>query len=298
MKRLGVMMAGVLVIGSSAAGAVKESWDWPKAMQQVARRFSGTEGVVLHIGDSITYANPYGQWARYGKGKSESDKQILKWMHTNENNDLDGWYLAAYDVKAGGKMLGRSYTAASGIRVDQYLKGGFKKMPPLKAIIKKYNPQIAVLMLGTNDVSAGRKVEAYKADLEQAVRLILDNGTVCVLSTIPPHCRKPDLARAYNKAIVEVAEKYKLPLIDFYGEIIDRRPKDWNGTLLGKNDVHPSARAGKVRASSAPTPENLSKVGYLLRGWLTVQKIKQVKAKVIDPLKKAASQKPKQPQSP
>jgi len=273
-----------------AVAAVKETWNWPRAMQQVAKKFTGVEGVVLHIGDSITYANPYGQWARYGKGKTKSDREILKWMHTGENNELDGWYLAAYDVKENGRMLGRSYTAAGGIRVDQYLRGGFKKMPPLKEVIKKYNPQIVVLMLGTNDVSAGRPVSAYKRDLERAVKIILDNGTICVLSTIPPHYRKPDLARAYNKAIIEVAKKYKLPLIDYYGEIIDRRPNDWNGTLMNKNDVHPSARAGKVTSSSAPTPENLSKVGYLLRGWLTVQKIKEVKAKVIDPLKKQKKQ--------
>ena len=33
---------------------------------------------------------------------------------------------------------------------------------------------------------------------------------------------------------------------------------------------------------AAKTPANLRNSGYLLRGWLSVQKIKQVKGRVID----------------
>jgi len=288
-----VKPAGEHSTASALAGArvqpVKDSWDWPTAMQEVTRKFTGTQGVVLHIGDSITYANPYGAWARNGKGQSESDRQILKWMHTGANNDLDGWHVAAFDVPG----RGGSYTAVGGMRLDQALAGGFHGIEPMADVINKYNPQIVILMLGTNDASANRPVAAFKADLEKAVGLILANHTIPVLSTIPPHIHKQALARQYNEAIVDIARRYKLPLIDFYGEILSRQPgMAWDGTLLGKNDVHPSAKAGDVTASSEPTPENLSRVGYLLRGWLSVQKIKEVKAKAIDPV--AASSHPKE----
>lgn len=269
---------------SSSPRLVLDSWDWPAAMQKVTGKFTGTQGVVLHVGDSITYSNPYGQWARNGQGKTASDRQVLKWMHAGENNDLDGWYLAAFDVS----NRGGSYTAVSGMRLDQALAGGFHGMPPMSEIIKKYNPQVVILMLGTNDVSAGRSVADYKADLEKAIKLILDNDTIPVLSTIPPHVNKPALAQDYNRAIIAAARAHKLPMIDFNGEILARHPDDWNGTLLQKNDVHPTASAGNVTAASEPTPENLSKVGYLLRGWLSVQKIKDVKAKAIDPADKPA----------
>jgi hypothetical protein len=260
---------------------LKDSWDWPDAMQEVTKKFTGTQGVVLHIGDSITYSNAYGQWARYGKGQTPADKAILKWMHTNGNKDEDGWYLAAFDVPD----RGGSYSAVSGMRLDQALAGGFHGIEPMADIIKKYNPQVVILMLGTNDASANRPVAAYRADLEKAVGLILANHTIPVLSTIPPHVRKQALAGQYNEAIVAVARRHKLPLIDFCGEILSRRPgMTWDGTLLNKNDVHPSAKAGDVTSSSEPTPQNLSKVGYLLRGWLSVQKIKEVKAKAIDPV--------------
>ncbi len=74
-----------------------------------------------------------------------------------------------------------------------------------------------------------------------------------------------------------------MPLIDYEAEILARRPKDWNGTLLGKNDVHPTAEHGKINAASAPTEENLRSSGYLLRGWLSVRKIAEVKQRVLDP---------------
>lgn len=292
MKRsIPVLLAAALVVpcawaapesSSDAAPAtrpIQDTWDWPAAMRKVTAGFTGTQGVVLHIGDSITYSNPYGQWARNGKGKTDSDKQILQWMHTGENNDQDGWYLASFDVPG----RGGSYTAVSGMRIDQALQGGFHGMPPMAAIVKKYNPQIAILMLGTNDVTAGRPVAAYKADLDKAVRLLLANNTIPVLSTIPPHYKKPQMAQEYNKVIIETARKHEVPLIDFYGEILARQPDGWNGTLLQKDDVHPTAKAGEIGAASEPTEENLGKVGYLLRGWLSVQKIKEVKAKAIDP---------------
>ncbi len=50
-----------------------EEHDYAPAMGQVAAHFKGQEGVVLHLGDSITYANPYSQWARSGRGKTPSE---------------------------------------------------------------------------------------------------------------------------------------------------------------------------------------------------------------------------------
>jgi hypothetical protein len=52
---------------------------------------------------------------------------------------------------------------------------------------------------------------------------------------------------------------------------------------MGKNDVHPTANQGGATPTSEPTEENLKNSGYLLRGWLSVKKIAEVKARVIDP---------------
>ena len=134
-------------------------------MKAVARRGDGRPGVVLHVGDSITHANPYGQWARAGEGRTDDDKAALAWMHAGADDDTDGWWLARADHPDGG----RSYTACGGIRADEMLAGGKNGMPSLAALLEKYRPQVVVLMLGTNDASAGRDVAAYRADMEKAV---------------------------------------------------------------------------------------------------------------------------------
>jgi hypothetical protein len=64
--------------------------------------------------------------------------------------------------------------------------------------------------------------------------------------------------------------------------MLTRRPNDWNGTLLEKNDVHPTVGKDGVTPTSEPTAENLSNSGYLLRGWLSVQKIAEVKKTVLE----------------
>src|SRR6478752_8659666 len=132
-----------------------QGWDYVPAMKKVAKQFHGRPGVVLHVGDSITHANPYGQWARFGKGQSDDDKAVLKWMHCGAEDDTDGWFLARFDHPDGG----RSHTAAGGMRADELLAGGKQKLPSLTELLKKYQPQMVVLMIGTNDVAQGRKPE-------------------------------------------------------------------------------------------------------------------------------------------
>ena len=283
MKTLLMAAAAVSLLGDfaspgTAAEPLAQDWDYAAAMKKVAAKFKGKEGVVLHVGDSITHANPYGQWARGGEGRSDEDKAVLAWMHLGADDESDGWFLARYDHPNGG----RSHSAAGGMRWDELLAGGKAELPSLAEMLKTYQPQIVVLMMGTNDASAGRKVEDVTKDAETAVKLILENGTICILSTIPPHIGSPERSKAYNEALRVVAKKHELPLIDYEREILKRRPDDWNGTLLNKNDVHPTAGIEGAKASSAPTDENLARSGYLLRGWLSVKKIGEVKRKVID----------------
>lgn len=258
---------------------VKETWDWAKEMIPVARKFTGREGMVILMGDSLTYANQSTRWARAGrnaKGASESDKAILRWSHANDGVKLtNGWSQAAVD-----RPGGRSETAASGIRTDQYIKGGFHKLPSLAAILKKFNPQVAFVLLGSND-ARGRKPDEVLKDMNTIIETVLANGTIPVLTTLPParsqrmHAR----IRQINKRYLSLAAARKLPIIDLYGEFVSRRPKGtWQNTLVGGDGVHLTHKL----ASGPPTRQNLKNCGYLLRCWLTVQKLKEVKQKVID----------------
>ncbi len=266
----------ILLLSATRVGLIAAE-DYAEAMRKVAAGFEGREGVVIHVGDSITYANPYGQWARFGAGRTATDKAILKWMHAGADNDSDGWYLARVD-----RPGGRSDTAASGLRTDQLLDGGFRGLPSLQDLLEKYQPRMVVLMVGTNDASANHTPEKFLTNLTKAVEQILGHHAICILSTLPPHRHRLELAKQYNERIRKLAKKKGLPLIDFEQEILKRRPDDWNGTLLGRDDVHPTASRNGVKPSSPPTEKNLRESGYLLRGWLTVKKIAEVKREVLD----------------
>src|SRR5690349_929394 len=105
----------------TAAGRAEEAplpqpWDYARAMQRVARQSHARAGVVLHVGDSITYASPYSQWAVGGAGRTEDDLDLLDWMHAGAADDSDGWWLCRVDLPGG-----RSHTACGGLRLDELL---------------------------------------------------------------------------------------------------------------------------------------------------------------------------------
>jgi len=111
-------------------------------------------------------------------------------------------------------------------------------------------------------------------------RTCITQGSLCSWHRYPEDVGY--FLHGHSSDLRELAEKRRLPLIDFEQEILSRRPDDWNGTLLVKDDMHPTASHNGLDASSAPTPENLRESGYLLRGWLTVRKLAELKRRVID----------------
>jgi hypothetical protein len=263
-------------MGLILAMLLAQEADYADAMKKVAAKFKGTEGVVLHVGDSITYANQYSGWARHGKGKSAEEQAVLQWAHCGKDNETDGFWLCRVD-----RPGNRSETAVSGIKTHEWLEGGKSGIRPLAEVVKQYNPRVAIVMLGTNDVTAGRSAAQVKADWGKIVDVIAANGTIPVLSTIPPYKGKDEVVKSYNDALWALQKERKFPLIDYHGEIVKRRPKDWLGTLVSNDGVHPTGDNAGAGPGSEPSEENLKNSGYLLRGVLSVRKMAEVKARVL-----------------
>jgi hypothetical protein len=111
--------------------------------------------------------------------------------------------------------------------------------------LKKMNPELAVVMWGTNDTYRGPHPPKYTQNLSEIIQKILDNGTVPILYTIPPvgdqtnNPAKTKLVEGFVQAARDVAKEKQVPLVDFYAQIMARQPVNFAKTLMGDN-LHPS----------------------------------------------------------
>jgi lysophospholipase L1-like esterase len=146
-------------------------------------------------------------------------------------------------------------------------------------------------MFGTNDLTQLDVIE-YREKLKSVLQRCLDNGTIPLVTTIPPRHGLEERASQFAQAAREVAQELRLPLIDYHAEILRRRPKDWDGaleafrgyetyevpTLIAGDGVHPSNPRRWMGDFSA---EALRSSGYGLRNYLTVLRYAEVIEKVL-----------------
>jgi hypothetical protein len=303
------------------ANSYDDEWEasWVSHARALLQTPGKTNGFVLEIGDSITHSMAYAAWARQGQGRTTEDLQAVSWARATSwgtgNFDVgnrNGWYLADADTTSQ-----RGMTSSGGLSAGELLSGsgngGPDMLPTSDAVAARQtlvdptytgnldidtlvaafgDAQFAVVMLGTNDPSN----PANLAALSSIVDKLEAQHIVAILSTIPPRNDgySNDLNVQFNAAVRDLARARSLPLIDFYQEILLRRPgTTWFGTLISSDGVHPTGSGGGFSSSSNPyapggdpgthtTGEAASNVGYLLRSWLTIQKLKEVKQHVID----------------
>ncbi|MCJ8330969.1 MAG: SGNH/GDSL hydrolase family protein [Lentisphaeria bacterium] len=257
------------------------------AMKIVAKKYTGKEGKVVPLGDSITHANPSTRWARMGKGKTKEEKEISKWMNAGKTDKSNGWWLAIDD-----QARGRSWTAEIGIRSGGFMKGGKYGLPPLAKILKEHNPQIALILLGTNDLGMRVPPETFLANMKKIYLACMANGTIPVVQTVPPVMgwdRIGNIAK-YNAGLKKLAAELKIPIIDVHGEFLKRQPnKKWYLSLIVKDGAHFTNNF----ASGPATESNLKNCGNLLRCYLMVHKVMEIKKAVLDKKVLGKAEKPK-----
>jgi hypothetical protein len=303
------------------ANSYDNEWEsaWVSHARALLQAPGKTAGFVLEIGDSITHSMAYATWARQGQGRTTEDLQAVSWARAtswgNGNFDVtskNGWYLADADT-----TLQRGMTSSGGLSTGEFLSGSGNGGPDMPvsadAVLARQiladatyagnleidtllaafgDAQFAVVMLGTNDPGTPDNLSA----LSTIVDKLEAQHVVTILSTVPPRndAFSNDLNVQFNAGIRNLARTRSLPLIDYYQEILLRRPgTTWFGTLISSDGVHPTGSGAGFSPGSNPytpggdpathrTGDAPSNVGYLLRSWLTIQKLKEVKQYVID----------------
>ena len=267
------LCAAFAPLAAGDAGPRKETWDYAPTVATIAKKFTGDIGKVVPMGDSITYANQSSKWARHGAGKTPEEQALTTWMRAEQNDARNGWWLAAND-----QPTNRSWTAASSITSSQYIAGGFRGLPSLAAILSEHKPQIALILLGTNDVKHGVGKDAYLGNMENIYKACMEAGCVPVVTTITPNTKAnaADIA-AYNDGLFKLADKLKLPFLDLYGEFLRLAPGDaWKTTLISGDGIHLSFD----QAQGPATEDNLKKCGYLVKCYMQCKKVGEIKTKM------------------
>jgi hypothetical protein len=234
-----------------------------EAMHKVHAGFQGKTGYVAQFGDSITYSMAF--WSAIGW---DDPQQYL-----TEDDGLPKQPATARwrDYVKGARDKGPEFANYSGWRVGQLLKA-------MDTVLEREKPEVAIIMIGTNDISGGRVPDGYGDQLEQVVRKCMDAHCVPILNTIPPRRGHDKAVDDANQLIRDLAKRRNVPLADFHAECLRLRPDNsWDGTIISKDGVHPSG--GK---SNVYTEENMKDCGYALRNWVNFLVLRQLYFHVLN----------------
>jgi lysophospholipase L1-like esterase len=263
MRTLRVPFALLLILVIISRGARAADPEWVAPMKQVHARFTGTPGTLALFGDSITVSMAF--WAPLrGEPKGMSKEMAAAHKLVKDYMRPEGW----------DKTRGAKYGNEGGMTI-RWADENVAKW------LKEHNPEVAVIMFGTNDLGSLEEKE-FAEKTAEVVERCLKNGTVVILTTLPPRSGLLDKSKLFAEAVNRIAKDKKVPLIDYHAEILKRRPDDWDGalpkfkdvqgseyevpTLISRDGVHPSYPKSHADFSD----ESLRSNGYALRSYLTL----------------------------
>lgn len=232
------------------------------AMRKVHAGFEGQPGYVAQFGDSITY--PMAFWTPIGW--DEPQRFLLQEDGLPQKPAEFRWR----DYVKGTRDKGPDHANYSGWRIGQLLKS-------MDSVIERDRPEVAIIMIGTNDISGNHVPDDYRRQLEQVVRKCMAAHCIPILNTVPPRRGHDAAVEQVNTIIRDVAKMFNVPLADYHAECLRRRPgHSWDGTLISQDGVHPSG--GK---SNDYSEENLNECGYALRNWVNFLVYRQLYFRVL-----------------
>ncbi|MBN1420010.1 MAG: DNRLRE domain-containing protein [Planctomycetes bacterium] len=258
--------------------------DWVEPMRRVHARFAGKKGLCVLYGDSITYSMAFLGTAAWG------ETIPYKNVPPEARPDLEAVW--AHADRAFWRRRDPSLGQLGQMRSDWFLSNVDGWQSQMK-------PEACVILFGTNDLGNLCPPD-YTENMAAAIRRILADGTVPILTTVPPASGRERFIQDYYRACWSVARHFRIPVIDYCAEILRRRPDDWNGALPQHREKAKDASgrvdgyevlapiSGDGTHPSNPAPyrgdfgeEALNNNGYVLRDYLTLRKYGEVIRKVF-----------------
>ena len=287
------LLASLLLVFVLASAASAQTPDWVTPMQGVHAQFTGSHGTVARFGDSITVSMAFFTALNWIPAASTGDASaavawVKGYVNTNPtpNNNCWSWQNDNQVVPT----TGSDYVlkGAQG-GTDSYWPVTVGDQDPTKSNIRHWltdlNPEMAVIMWGSNDQTwnHGVTLANFTSNMRQVVQACKANGTIPILTTPPPrrgyeNGTLTSTSAKFAQAVRDLAVAERVPYIDYYNEIMTRRPgMTWDGTLISSDGVHPSAGTNSFDAAT------LNSYGYTLRNYATVKVMYDVYNQAIVP---------------
>jgi lysophospholipase L1-like esterase len=256
--------------------AAEPAAGWVEPMSRVHARFTGTRGTLALFGDSITVSLAF--WAPL-EGNPKGMSPVMTRAHQTVQNYMKSECWRQWRGPAFGNE-GRMTIRWAYENVDRWLK--------------KLNPEVAVVMFGSNDVGDLGAPE-YEEKMREVVRRCLTNGTIVLLTTMPPRSGRLDKSKQFADIARKLAREEHVPLVDYFAAVLERRPDDWDGalpkfkqtpgdeyqvpTLIARDGVHPS----NPRQFGDYSEGSLRQNGFALRNYVTLLGYAAVIENVLQP---------------
>src|SRR5262245_59069950 len=163
--RLVLVVLGAVAL--AAAAPAQESPAWVQPMNEVRSRFTGTPGTLALFGDSITVSLAF--WAPLqGEPKQMPSEMADALSRVKAHQQPQCWR----------EWRGPEHGNEGGMTVRWAHEN-------VDAWLKRLNPEVAVILFGSNDLGQLEVLE-YEQKTAEVVDRCLKNGTVVLLTTVPP----------------------------------------------------------------------------------------------------------------
>lgn len=264
-------------------------YSYTQRIREINRRFNrwaakrDSRGVMVSLGDSNTATAAY--YPDYA-GMSEAERKILAKTFHGAKDQRDGWWAAATpDPGKPERVTSWGGLTTRGL-IEGYLWPG-QPFPALAKILERFNPEFAVVMIGTNDVYRTPIIwpDVYEASVREVVASLVSKGAIPILVTLPPMLYSPgrlELLKEFDRRLERIACQEKLPivrLVPLMNEMAGLKnddPYKWKALAaryLQSDGIHLSELPVDKRRADR---ESLSSSGQLLHIWAVVNKLRFV----------------------
>jgi hypothetical protein len=150
-------------------------------------------------------------------------------------------------------------------------------LTPLENEIHVTHPSVALILIGTNDVTLNVSPAMFQANLLRIGQLALANGVIPVFSSLPQHLygglASVALGLQFDQIISNVAGALDVPFWNYWAAL-----QNLPNAGISADLVHPSVYPG---GAGIFTPQALA-YGYNMRNLTAVEVLQEIKGTVID----------------